>query len=78
MPCNALVERTDIGTFEFARIPIPSSPLLPAPQQNAAPDAIAHVKFPPDEIEVTILPARTPLVSTATGEEDDVLVPLPS
>jgi hypothetical protein len=36
------------------------------------------VKFDPDEIDVTVFPAKTPLVSTATGEEAETLVAFPN
>ena len=56
LPSNTPVERTDIGTLEFAEIPIPNCPWDPYPQQNGEPPAIAHVKKVPTEIEVTVLP----------------------
>jgi hypothetical protein len=58
--------------------PLPSWPKLFSPQQKSSLLAIAQVLLLPIEMAVIVFPLSTPVDKTATGELDDVVVPLPN
>jgi hypothetical protein len=71
---------TATGTLEFEADPFPSCPFVFAPQQYTfLSDAIKQLEpLFPAEIVVTVLPARTPEVLTATGTFEREVPPFPN
>ena len=66
------------GTELVARDPFPKRPEVPNPQQNTCESATAQEWETPEDTVVTVLPANTPAVDTATGEVRKVIVVSPS
>ena len=58
---------TPTGTLELVVVLSPNCPWKLRPQHEALPSATAHDWPSPAEIAVTVLPASTPEVFTATG-----------
>ena len=77
---NTPAMSTATGTAEPRMDALPNCPSLLAPQQKTFPALVnAHVCLPPALTDATVLPASTPLASTATGIVENALhSPLPN
>ena len=71
---------TATGTRDSLEVLLPSKPLSlsPQPQQYALPSATAHEWNVRANAAVTVFPASTPEVSTATGTDELLVVSFPS
>jgi len=77
-PAKTPLVSTATGTSELAVLLLPIWPDQPSPQQKAWPPAMAQTLDEPTLMAVTVRPAKTPLVSTATGTDDWAVLLLPS
>ena len=68
LPASAPSMFTATGTEELVRRPRPSWPVVPTPHPKTFPSLVSiNVALLPGAMAVTVLPASTPVISTATG-----------
>ena len=78
-PASAPLVTIGVGSLTGTLSPVPSWPQKLSPQHSTPLVPVsAHAELLPTQIWVTVLPARAPVVLTATGSRALVFVPSPS
>ena len=78
-PASAPVVVTATGTLDWVELPLPSWPLAPEPQLKTRPSRLRICTWSkPAEICLRTLPLSAPVISTATGTLESVVLLLPN